>query len=156
VPSSIGTVPLDFARDPEPTAGEDVRQHTYSSRDNGSPIESTGTYLGRGGDIVSGRSSDIDLVAIDPASVDLDACFYGASGSSAVLASGRITGPLSVRNTIGYGPDRVLDPEDGDGGRWQRLQFEDTTHVDLQGVTVICGYAAYDAPLVDALLTALR
>jgi hypothetical protein len=156
VPPGVGTVPLTLFRiDGQEGTGGDVAQHTYSSRTAGRAIESTGIYLGAADDHIGSYVQRIDLVAIEPAGADVDACFYGASGSSAALANGRITGPLSVRNTIGYGKDRALDGEDTDG-RWGRLQLEDATGVDLADTTVICGYSRYDEQIVDQLLDQLR
>ena len=157
LPSTIGSIELDLTRRATPHPGDGVQQHTYTSRDEGHPIESKGIYLGRSTDVITGRTSDIELVAINPKAAADDACFFGASGSSAALADGHITGPASVRSTIGYGPKRTIESEDADSGRvgWQRLQLEDATHIDLSRTTVVCGYAAYDSVLLDSLLALL-
>ncbi|MEK7562035.1 MAG: hypothetical protein AAB541_04200 [Patescibacteria group bacterium] len=66
------------------------------------PVMATGRWLGRkwmGG--LNGRQL-VDIVGIDPYEPKDDACNYGASGSSAIAAGGFITGPLSMRNNIGY------------------------------------------------------
>jgi hypothetical protein len=97
----------------------------------------------------------MDLVAVDPSSSADDPCFYGASGSSAAFASGSVSGPLSQRSTIGYGPDRSISALDTDGS-YVRLQIEAKTKVDLlQAPAVLCVFSVHDGVVVDALLARL-
>jgi hypothetical protein len=157
LPPGITPVPFRLFRDPSMAAiaGEDVGHHTYSSRTLDAAIEAVGTYLGGADDAIGAYDQTVDLVAIEPDSADTDVCFFGASGSSAALASGGFTGPLSFRNTIGYGEARNIESDDIDG-KWNLLQMEDATGVVLDETSVVCGYAGYDQPTVDAMFAALR
>ena len=154
-----GAVPIDLgqvaATDRQPVPGEPVALHSYPGAAMGSPVDEIGTYVGRtNGVSMSGYTQSVDLVAIDPSSSAADACFYGASGSSARFANGTISGPLSSRNTIGYGTAHTLDDPDASGA-FARLDLEAQTKVDLTKPVVLCAYSASTDTVVPDMLALL-
>ncbi len=135
---------------PEP--GEEVTLHGFPQSASGAQVVARGRYLGRMTDGFGSFTQPTDVVAIDPGSSEVDACFFGASGSSAGFASGLVSGPLSARNSLGYGAEHTLvDPDEA--GAYERLHAEDLLRVHLlQGPTVLCGYSVMDLRVVEALL----
>ena len=79
--------------DSSPVPGEEVALFAYPGHSQGAPVAASGTYIGRIYDPgLSNFGSSLDLVAINPTADSDDACYYGASGSSAVFSSGMVSG----------------------------------------------------------------
>ena len=115
--------------------------------------ETPGRYLGRERR-PDRRTQELDFLALaaaDTPTPATDACYFGGSGSLAVIGPGRLTGPLSVRiRTTLYAGH--LHPEPGD------LSLRDAhTYVAALDVPVstadatLCGYAV---PSSSSLLRA--
>ena len=131
-----------------PTSDEAQGQDTVSSSLEvmaPSRVDGAGVYLGETG----GESAPTHIVGLRRSGItdtpDRDPCFYGGSGSLAVLADGNIVGPLSWRERTAYyqGESTPLrdDPEPRDG----RTAVDDlTAGLGIAPVpfTTVCGYAA--------------
>ena len=110
-------------------------------------VAATGQYLGRAfSPEISGGSTQLDIVGINfsPDTKESDPCEYGGSGSNAVFSNGAITGPLSLRNNIGYGPNNEAgDPNTTTNQQSivNRLDLEQLLGIDLSGYQTICGYS---------------
>lgn len=151
-------IPMDMLVETvrQPAPGEEVALFSYPGHSEGAPVVATGTYLGRiENSGLSNFSYSLDLVAINPADDSDDACYYGASGSSAVFSGGSVSGPLSMRNTIGYGDSHTVTTGDVND-ETARLYIESYTQLDLSAFGVICGFSAPGQYTVDSLITAIN
>lgn len=124
-----------------PAPGEQAALYAIPAASNFTPVIGVGTYLGRiQGNGMSQNSYELDLVAVRPENETEDPCMFGASGSSAVFAGGRVSGALSIRNNTGYGTSRTVISEDI-GGMTARLLMESELGLDLGEVTTVCGFS---------------
>jgi hypothetical protein len=120
-------------------------------------VRDTGIYLGQyDGSELSGISNQIDLVAIAAPTYEDDACNYGASGSQGAYlrTDGGLgmTGPLSWRNSIGYGTEhKFYEPDTADADIQARLKVEAMTGVNLDQFDTICGYSVPQQDTLDNL-----
>ncbi len=128
-----------------PEQGSPVELYSFPGSANGvTPIVDTGVYLGRTTASGATTGREMDAVGINPAKANTDACFYGASGSAAAFSNGTISGPLSWRSHIGYGPDAYFEPPDRDYASTvlkARFRLEADLKVDTSGFTTVCFFS---------------
>lgn len=123
--------------------GESMSVFSLPGASQGKVVQGKGIYLGIAGD-PSDPSRFLQFVGLRNADMPAnDACNYGASGSSAVSAHGRITGPLALRNNIHYSPGSPNNaPDDPAFSVKYLLQLQETLGLRLSEFNTICGYAA--------------
>ncbi|HET9174262.1 MAG TPA: hypothetical protein VFN56_03200 [Candidatus Saccharimonadales bacterium] len=81
----------------------------------------------------------VGLTADNPQS---DSCEFGGSGSVAMFANGKFSGPLSFRNNIGYGDAHsYASPDNAVDNQRNRLEFEASTKLNLGQFTTVCGFS---------------
>jgi hypothetical protein len=143
---------LDFASSLDPSPGQEVALYGAPQANNHLGVRATGIYLGRIVDPYN-TARKVDLVGID--NIDeprLDACNYGASGSSAIFADGYVSGPLSTRNHITYGPGKPQNaPDNPVVGEQNRLAYEQALGVDLGGFATVCGFSVVEQDTIQQL-----
>ena len=136
---------------PQPLAGEEARMAGLPSASANTLVEGVGIYLGRG---MNEQGKELDYVGLRGATApETNACNFGASGSAAVTASGRLTGPLAALNVLGY-PDGTtpLPPAERDMYLRERLDIEAIVGVDTSAFGIVCGYTPAESPAVDDML----
>jgi hypothetical protein len=162
--NSIPAIPLDSysvgglgGLNSQITPGQPVALDGMPASNWDEHVRDTGVYLGQyDGSELSGISNQIDLVAIAAPTYEDDACNYGASGSQAAYlrTDGGLgmTGPLSLRNSIGYGAEHTFyEPDTAETGVQMRLKIEAMTSVNLDRYDTICGYSVPQQATLDNL-----
>lgn len=101
----------------KPLRGQQVALYSVPQAAKGFAVEQTGIYLGRTSrklaEAIYLPKKNYDVVGINPTSPNNDPCYYGGSGSFALLANGQVLGPLSQSATLGYGPKKkIYNPND--------------------------------------------
>lgn len=167
----LPSVPLNeviSSTDRKPTPGEDVSLYSLPQSNYFAPVKAKGIYIGTvSGYSIGGISDFEELVAINVAQPTQDACDYGGSGSTARFSNGQVTGPLSFRNNLGYGPgDIFFAPDSAQTSQETRFDIEETTGYNLNDFNTICGYsvpidvsASYENPSfnsIENLVTVLQ
>lgn len=128
------------AKQPVPAPGEQVALTGNPATAGHHLVAATGRYLGRIKPLFFGK--ELDLVGIAPAGPRADACNFGASGSSALLSSGYISGPLAFRANAGY-PSRKPNPgEDIKLGAQNIAYLQELTGIDLKPFVTLCLFEA--------------
>jgi hypothetical protein len=147
------TIPYDAGLSRAAVPGAETSTFSIPDVSGGTIIESRGVYLGR----VSSPydpAETLDLIGINPHDTGADACNYGASGASAIIAGGFITGPLSIRNSIpkkGFingADDRVL------GTRMRKVMAKELGGLDLTHFSTICGYGVVTSQFASSMARA--
>ncbi len=145
---ALSAAELDAASGfPEP--GSTAVLYSYPETAGGLQVAEQEIFLGVASDMYDESRTQV-YVGINPRDQTRDACFYGASGSSAGLVGGRLTGPLSMRNNESYetGPQETqATPQQR---TLNRLKIEQSLGIKLDEFSTICAFAAY--PNVTQLL----
>lgn len=127
-----------------------IPEYKYENR----AVGGTGIYLGR---IIEDPLIRYDVVAIGPKDVHEDECWFGASGSSAILADNHVLGPLARRVTIGYGPDRkVYKPDKKSPFAWQLTEYELGVRIPTNKFNTLCFFEVPKRDTVSHLITGLN
>lgn len=141
----VAALPLRTA-ERRPARGQKARLISYPVAAGGRLVSSTGTYLGR----IRYRDGDAsrplrtwDLVGIDPKRASLDACNFGGSGSTGVLADGTVLGALGIRANAGYRVGGVRERDEPAFYDWLITALERKLGLRLVPgeFTTICGYS---------------
>lgn len=98
-----------------PAAGQQAVAISYPAASHNRLVTSVGVYLGRVRypEGTSRTRRLWDIVGIRPRRPHADACNYGGSGSTAILADGTVLGALGRRGNAGYPYGGRLYPPDG-------------------------------------------
>ena len=159
-PAVAAITPIDYdqylhpSNDKRPVVGQSVEVFSEPSASSGKLVSGRGIYLGIAQQRSSYNTSNVMLVGLSNVdSPEEDACNFGASGSTAVLADGTITGPLSTRQIVTYPKSKASQPGDIDSanGTKERLRLEEHFGLDLSRFTTICGYTIPNLETVVSL-----
>jgi hypothetical protein len=123
---------------------------------NYKPVRGVGRYIGRTTSVYN-ESEKFDVVGIPNVDKsDIDTCYFGGSGSSAVLATGMITGPLAQGNNVRY-PEQSTSYYNANNQQpimdriKDRLKYEEKLKIDLRQFNTLCLYAVADPRTVEDL-----
>jgi hypothetical protein len=146
-----------------PTQGAEVAMFGFPAAAKNEMVYGRGIYLGTIQQY-PGSNISLDLVGVENArSSTLDACNYGSSGSSGVLSTGRILGPMHYRYNLNYDKGTSLDQ--GDKSRDDPtfelktvLSYEEKLGVNMRSgnFNTICAYNSADSTMMPMLVHGLE
>jgi len=150
---NIPAVPIETVAAISPTPGEQVAMVGVPESDYDNPVIGEGTYIGQVQD-PNNSTQKIDVIGLNAASSTQDACYFGASGSSAIFADGHISGPMTVRSGRGEQEDLTLKSDDPVLAANLRSQLQQATGYNLGSFNVLCGYVV--PPTYNLLISGLN
>lgn len=117
----------------------------------GNGVSAKGTYIGRiqEYDTTSSTYKMLDVVALNVPTQGEDPAHERASGSTAVLADGRMLGPLSASYNIGFGPkrtnrDNTNYPLDSIIGAWHNVEYSTGVKIPQNRYNTLALYQSVD------------
>lgn len=140
-----------------PLPGESTVVFSLPQAAEGELLTGEGIYLGSIPDSAN-PATTIHYVGLRNANTPKsDACNFGASGSSAMTASGSLLGPLSFRNNTGYQPGSATNyGDDLKESTEYRLAVEQALGLDLSSFDTLCGYSSVPTNEFNALLQTVQ
>lgn len=137
-----------------PLPGQQAIAYSYPAAAGGKLVSSKGIYLGRlrWPDWDSEIRRSWDVVGIGPAAPRADACNFGGSGSTAVLADGTVLGALGRRGNAGYPDGRgIRAPDNAEHFTYllDRLRQRTALYVPYLRFVTVCAYSVPPADTAD-------
>jgi hypothetical protein len=138
--------------------GQSAVVYSLPDASNGKVLRGDGVYLGTAINVL-GDSKGYEYIGLKNADTPgHDACNFGASGASALIADGHATGPASERDLIGYKDKNTSlatfnfgDLTSDKLGK-NTLKIEQALGVNLRPFDVVCGFAIGDPEVAKDLV----